>query len=365
MNKKIISNHQLYALTGSTALGGALLVITAVVASSAKQDAWISTLLAPVYGVPTILIYCFLGSRHPGLTLTGILKSVFGKYFGVLISACYVFAFLSTACHIPWYVGSFTGHVMHETPPYILNLILVAACVIGLIYGIEAIGRVSELFIIFIMLMFVISIVFVLPNAKIEYLQPVLENGLLPPLKGSVFISALVTLPVVSMLTVYPANIKDTKKGGRAIIKGYLWASAIVFIAIIVSIMVLGSAVAARSKYPMLLLAREISIGTVLTRLEYAVSVMWIVSQFLVGMVYFYAGIKMLTELLGFEDYKKFVAPMGLIILVMSGVVLPNTIYQGNYVICGWTPLIFTFGLALPLIMLIVYLIKKWVFKKT
>lgn len=54
MDKIKITNHQLFSLTANGAIGGSVIVISALVASVAKQDAWIGALLTPAFGITVI-----------------------------------------------------------------------------------------------------------------------------------------------------------------------------------------------------------------------------------------------------------------------------------------------------------------------
>jgi spore germination protein KB len=359
MSKIKITPHQLFTLVANGELGGSIILITSIVAHIAKQDAWISALVTPVFGLIPVWLYYFLGSRFPEMSLVGINKKIFGKWAGILVSLVYVFMFLLTAAHLPWYIGVYAKEIMHETPLYVLNFAFVAAVVIALLYGLEAIARASEVFFLLIAVIFFISIALVLPQAKLEYMLPVFENGLAPVLKGSFFISCYVTFPGVLFLMIYPQNIIDIAQAKKALFKGYLWTCLLVFVAVLVTILVLGSAIASITTYPTIALAREINVGNVLTRVEYIIPIMWTFSQFIVGVLFFYAGITGLSELLGLKDYKKIVLPFGLIILLYSGVVFPDSIDQSVWVNIGWAPFSFMCGFALPLITAFVYTFRK------
>ena len=360
MQKKIITDHQLYSLTANGAFGGSVMVIASVLAAISKQDAWISALLAPVLGIPVIWIYWFLGNQYPGLTFVDIIKRILGKWLGTIAALSYIFLCLTLAYHLPWYIGDFiTTQAMPETPLYVINLLFVITVVIALLYGIEAIARASELYIRFVLILSVLTTLLVSPNIKFENLQPVLENGLIPVFKGSYVLSCFTVFPNVAIMMIYPANTGNTLKAKKSIFKGFLTAGFITFMTILMSMLVLGSKITASLKYPTYLLAKEISLGIIFTRLEFIVAGTWVVTQFIINVIVFYAGITGLSQLLGLKDYRRIVIPMGLIILVMSVVVFPDDIYQMNWVNLVWLPYVTTHGLILPLLLLLVHLIKK------
>lgn len=364
MSKVKITDKQLLAFTTNSSIGGSVLVIPALIVSIAKQDAWITALITPILGIPVIWIYCFLGSEFPNMTLVGIIKKVFGKWIGFIFSAAYVGLFLEMAAHIPWYVSNFlTMQVMPETPRYVINFLFMAAVILAGLYGIEAIARASEIFMYFVLISFLISMLLILPKVSIENIQPVLENGIIQIVKGSIFIAAFTTFPMIALLMIYPMNAKNIMKAKKSILKGYLQSGAIVFIIIFVSISVLGSAVIEKSRYPTYFLMKEIDVGVIFTRLEFVIAVVWNITELSIGILFFYSGVTGLSELFGLKDYKKIVIPMGIITFLMSGVIYPDSTYESNWIVYAWMPYILTYGLIIPLILISVFLIKKLIFK--
>lgn len=354
-----ISNNQLFSLAACGAIGGTIIVVSSLLASIAKQDAWITALITPACGLGVICLYYYLGKQYPDKTIIGIVKQIFGKWMGIIVSVCYVFFFIQISYHITWHMGDFVCHYYHETPEYIIYGILVVGMVIAVLYGLEAFARASEIFLKIMSFFFFLAIILLLPKIDVTNLLPVLENGILPSLKAAVFMSAFSIFTLQSLLMIFPANSNDLPRAGKAFGKGFLWGSLIVFIATIMSIMVLGSNISARTVFPTFLLFKEIDIAGIFTRLEFVIAIIWIISEFMINLMFFYAAVKALAEFLKLKDYRKIVLPLGLINLVMSGITFPDTIYQVNWNSIVWTPYAATFGLFIPLIMLLVLGLKK------
>jgi len=366
MGKEKITDHQLFSLAANGAIGGSVIIIPSILAGIAKQDAWIATLITAVCGLPVIWIYCFLGSRYPGMTFVGIIKKIFGKWIGFIAAAGYVFLLLTSSYNVPWYFGNFiTTQAMPETPEYIINLLLITTVVIAVLYGVETIARTSELFMYFSSALFLVAMIFALPNARIENLQPVFENGVIPIFKSSVFLSGFMISPLISLMMIYPVNINNVPQAKKSFFKGYLWGAFILFVATLMSILVLGSVITAVYQYPTYTLAKEINVGIIFTRLEFVIAASWFFTEFVIAVLFFYAGVTGFSELLGLKEHKKIVVPLGLIMSIMSTVVFPDAIYQANWVKLVWIPYIATYGFILPVLLLLVFLIKKWVLKQT
>ena len=362
MNKQITS-HQLYALTATISLGGSILVSSAAVSGVAKQDAWIAALIAVCYGVPVMLLYYFLGSKYPGLTLLGIIKKILGKWLGFIVCTAYVLMFVNIAMHLPWYIGSYFGRILHETPVSYINIIFVAGIVIAVLYGIETIARVSEIFITLFVIIIIILVLLLIKDIKPDYLTPVMENGIVPPLKGSVILSSYITFSSINILMIFPRHVGDMPNAKKALVKGFLVSGGISFATILLSVLVLGSSLIARTSYPTLMLASEINIGAFISRMEYILTMIWLCSQFMIGVAFFYSAITSLSEMLGLKNHKKIAGPFGLLVLIMSEVIFSNAIYQSRWVNIVYTPLITTFGVMIPLMLMVVYVIRKKLFR--
>jgi len=364
MEKTKITSHQLFCLTAFNTIGASIIAVTASVTSIAKQDAWITALLSPLLGLLVLRIYSFLGSRHQGMTLIGITKKILGRWVGLFVSGCYVYLFFILSYHLPWYAGDFVGHLMYDTPIPVINFLVEAALVVAALYGIETIARASELFIKFITVLFFLSMILVVPNAKAEYILPILENGVAPVLKSSISLSGVVSLPLILMMMIYPVYIDDSFRVRKALYQGHLWGSLIVFVTIAMTILVLGSSIASKLQYPAFLLAKQINVGTVFSRLEYIIYLVWIVTLFMVTVLSFYAFVTGLAELLGLEDYKKIVIPLGLIAFALSDIAYPDTVNHAAFANFVWPPYVFTFAFLLPVLMVLVFSIKNLVMKR-
>jgi len=357
-----ITNHQFFSLIALYSIGGSIIVISATAAGIANHDAWLSALLLPVYSVPLLWLYWFLGSRHPGMTLIGIVNKILGKWIGLIPSVGVIFFCFLVTGHVINDIGKFIAiEAMPETPEYVIDAVFMIVIVIAVLYGIETIARSSELFLYFVAILFLAAMILVLPNIRIENLQPVLENGIIPVFKGSLVLANISLFPMFLVLMIYPSVFPDIAKARVTLFKGFLFAALLATIAVIVPVLVLGGKMTASFQFPSFYLAKEINVGVIFTRLEFIIALTWIVTQYYAGLIYFYSCVTALSELLGLSDHKRIAVPMGFIISTISDVALPDGIYHLTWHTLAWPPFIMTFAVVLPIVLLIVFFIKKWV----
>jgi spore germination protein KB len=145
-----ITSHQLLALTANYTCGAAILVTSAATTAIAKQDAWISALLASLFGIPIVLLIYFLGKLYPDMTFVEIIVQAFGKRIGLVVACSFILYCLELENQVIWYMGDFINlQVMPETPVAVINLIFVIVIVMAILYGLETIARASEILLYF------------------------------------------------------------------------------------------------------------------------------------------------------------------------------------------------------------------------
>jgi spore germination protein KB len=252
---------------------------------------------------------------------------------------------------------------MPETPPYIINLVFSAAMVVSLLYGIEAIARASELFFYVIIVILTFSMILVIPNIDLNNILPILEKGVIPPLKGTLPLLSFTALPTIILNMIYPSNITNIKTTRKSLFTGYLVGMSITFISVLMCNLVLGPTITASSRFPVYLLTKEINVGMIFTRLEALVVIVWLLTIFNNAVFFFYGGMLGLAQLLQLKNHKSIILPLGLIVTVASGFIYKDVPYEIKWDTEVWPPYILTIGLFLPLLLLLVYYLRKLIFQ--
>lgn len=359
MKKVIISNYQLLILTSVVVVGDTPLILPSLVASAGK-DSWVSVIIAIAAGLPVVWIYTHLAGLYPGKTLVEILQVLFGKWFGSFMALIFVLISLIATTNVIWYLGDFSTTVyMSGKSNYYVNTLFIVGLAIALLYGLEVIARVRELTFVFAFSLFIIAVLFIIPKCKIDNLSPVLENGLVPAVKGIFPIMNNAVFTILFLIMIFPANIKDIKAAKKSIFKGYLFGMSEIFLSIIICVLVMGEKLTASLRYPLFTVSKEINVGMILSRIEALIVFIWLVISFFSALISFYAGTFGLSQVLKLKDYKVIVLPLSLIVAVYSGFIYKNVPYQINFdkTVRTYSSIVFWF--LFPLMLLIISLIRK------
>lgn len=187
-----------------------------------------------------------------------------------------------------------------------------------------------------------------------------LKNGIIPILKGCLYLNSYVAWPLIVFMMFCPINVEDIQKTRKSFFYGYYWASFLNFLCTIMSILILGATITAQTNYPTYLISKEIDVS-VITRVEGIVTFSWMCSEFIKVSVYFYAGLVGFTQILELKDYKKMIIPISIVLLVFSGVVYPDAQYQNMWDSTMWELLIGFIAAVLPITIIIMKKIKDGV----
>jgi hypothetical protein len=198
---------------------------------------------------------------------------------GELIALIFIQFFFTTAYGIPYYIGSFGSAVMPETPIRCRSCFSSWPSPSRLYYGIESVARSTEVF----NKNFHVFIYHVHDSRSAEH-----TAGVSFPDFGGRYsagpqrfglLSAFVSVQNITVLMLYPIASR-TKKGEKSSSKGFLWANGMVVVNLLMAILVLGEGVVANSSFATILLTREVYILPVITRIDYFISAIWVLSEF-------------------------------------------------------------------------------------
>lgn len=365
MKNIVISNNQLTILTSVFVVGASPLIIPNMVASMAGKDSWLSVIIAAVAGLSVVWINTYLAGSYPDKTFVEISEQLMGKWLGGFVALALIIIELLAGTDVIWYVGDFfTTTYMTGASNYTVNVLFIAVLAIALLCGLETIARAREVLFILVFTLFITVAILLIPKCKMENLFPIMENGAIPAVKGIFPILNNAVFPLISLNMIFTINVKNIKAAKKSIFKGYLFGMFEIFIGMIVCILVVGANITADLRYSLFTVTKEIDVGTIFSQIEAFILIVWLVVSFFAAVIYIYAGIFGLSQVLKLKDYKKIVLPVLLIVAVYSGIVYKNVPYQLNWDTLIRTPAAIAFGLVLPFAILVLSLIRRKVGKK-
>lgn len=341
-------------------VGTTILIIPAGLAAEAKQDAWLASILGLLFNAASVFFYRFLAKSFTGMTITQYYDKVYGKWVGKLFTVFFVFFSFVGSSTVLFYLGNFINtQVMPETPIQAINILFIAIVVMGLRLGVDTLARAGEILFPWILMLFLILIVCLLPQLDAQKLLPVMEASPLSIVKGALSLTGTSVLPYIVLYTIYPVHVANADKAGRGMMAGTIAGGIFIVLITLLSVGVLGADISEKQMFPSFSLAKRINIGNFFARVEILIAAIWFITVYFKTVFYFYGCVTGLAHLFRLEDYRALVLPMGMLVVIYSLVVYPNVVYAAHFDRTVWIPYVLTFGLIVPSVTWIVGAIRK------
>lgn len=357
-NKKKINPLQFMFLIILFTMGSAVLFLPSILAGAAKQDAWISAVIGTLFAVVLVLFYNKLYQRCPEKGYIDCVTFVLGKWVGRAVITITLFYFFILATILLWDIGNFlVTQIMDETPLEVIIIIFTLIVIYGVRMGIENLARTAEVFIPWIFLLAFVSILFLLPEIELDNALPLLGGGMKPVLHGS---NSMLVFPYLELLVflMIASNVNQQEKVKKFLILGVVIGGSMLVAVTTYSILVLGAEVTANSLFPVYILGKKISIGGFLERIEVIIAIIWFISIYFKLAITFYFIVNGISQMAKLKDYRTMTFPVGILLVVMTPIMIPSTLYLQGFDIEVFTPLSYIVGLFFPGLVLIVSLIK-------
>ncbi|UOQ45123.1 endospore germination permease [Halobacillus salinarum] len=349
MDNQTISPRQFMFLVMMYTIGSSILIIPTPATAQAKQDAWMSVILSILIGLLLMLFYSKIGSMMKGKTFVQGVIETFGGFFGRILCFFYLSFIYILAALVLRNIGDFmTTQIIPDTPLQFTHILFLLVVIWGAWLGIEAIGRTSEIFVPWIILLFCFLLAAVSPQIKVDNLQPMLGEGLTPVLGASTVVIGTPLLEMIILLMIFP-YVKERKKAIHGWLLGVLLGGGVLVAITLLSILVLGSDLTSINNYPSYVIAEKINIAGFLEGLEIIVAIIWMLTIFFKLTILYYACTVGIAQFLKMENHRPLLFPIGIGIIVLSIIAYPNVAYYETFVKNTWFPYALTHGLVLPL----------------
>lgn len=361
MDKNIkISERQFFVLVLLFTVGTVILHTPSPLAAIAKQDAWLSAVIGTLAGLIIVWFYARVGNLFPSLTLDQAYEKVFGKWAGKLINSAFAFWALTSAAEILFYVGNFfRTYWMPATPLAALNILFCIIVVMAVRLGLETFSRAMEILFIPFLLLITIFMLSIFPQVSIHNIQPVLENGMKPVFRASLFYISVASIPNIVFLMVFPSFVNHHKAAIKSFFIGNLLGNIILICVILLNILVLGHDMTSRNLAPSYELAKKINIGDFFTRIEAIIALLWIITSYIRAIMYFYVCVMITSNIFEIKSSRPIILPLGFLITVLSMIIFPNAQHVSIYNKEIWLYYVSTFGILVPFILLCTAKVRK------
>ncbi|MEK5236014.1 endospore germination permease [Paenibacillus sp. FSL L8-0470] len=359
LEKDQISTAQMIVLGLFTLIGDMALVYPSIMTAGAHEDAWIAGLISIPLGLATLKLMITTANIDPNKTIIELSQQILGKWVGGAVALSYLIFFLIAASTYVREIEDFMCTQVYEaTPGGVIRFMAIFLLVYGLRLGLETLGRAAQIFLPFFTVFLIGLLALLIPDMRIEQIYPIM-NTPFPDLLHTVFFGVFYPFGELCVfLMVYPYAKKQSNTSRDifiALVIGGVGLNLILFL----SLTVLGAYFSEHNFYAAYILAQRINIGNFLQRLEALMATTWIISTYFKTALYFYAFVLGTAQLLKLKSYRPLIFPVAFLLYGLTHLIAKDIIFYVKEVPAYWVDWDFTYSIVFPLMLLIVYHIKK------
>ncbi|AIS53255.1 spore germination protein [Thermoanaerobacter kivui] len=315
-SEKKISTKQLIFLLVTTVLSTADVFLPSYVALAAKQDSWISVLIAFVISVAIFVFYYKLAMLFKENTLFSYVDKIAGKFIGKIIAILYLLFLLhGISLVMRELIEIIANAFMPHTPSIVFYIVLMIAVMYTVSKGFLAIVKLNEMLFPFGMLLLAFVITLSIPKVDMSNFLPILENGIKPPIIGAIPILSF-TLESVIILLIFP-HISEKQKA----LKGSIISHGILAFSLILGVLaigIFGAKTASNFQFTALEMVRNMRISDYIQRFDSLVMALWIMGIYLKIVIFTYLFAKGLAETINSVDYRFILLPLATLLIPLA-----------------------------------------------
>lgn len=202
MEKKVLSSGQVICMLGMFLLASGLITGGAF---NAKQDSWISMILAILLCIPVVLMYSCLSKLCPGQNLYDLFYCYFGRIAGTLLSSLYVVYSIYLGTRVIRISTEFIQVTSFpETPQWFVGIFIAAICVWIMLHGIFLLGRVCAVILPLVLIVISVVILLSIKDMDLNYIRPIFEQDIALIWRGAIVALCYPLAETVLFISILP-----------------------------------------------------------------------------------------------------------------------------------------------------------------
>jgi spore germination protein KB len=356
-----INKYQLFTLFTIVTIGGTTVFF---MSSTAKNDAWLATLLSFIIGTLHLWLCIQLQNLYPDKNLIEIIIDALGMPIGFPLCLLYISLFIYQGSRSFRDYGELViSSFLVNTPLWVINATFMILMCYIIYLGFETLSHISEI-LTPIFVFFILSICFLAflsGLVDLSNLKPFLGEGLAPVIKAA-FPSATIWPFGESSLIflMFWKYLQNKQSIFKVCFFSFIVVTIIIMLSSIIILCTLGLDYASIVIMGLLEVIRNINIAEIITNLDSIGILVLFIGGLFKTIIFLFGAIIAIATLFKIKDYRWIIIPFGIFVTWYS------IIFEENYPYHVWLGLNVThyyihsvFTLTMPILILIIVLLKK------
>lgn len=325
IEKGKISALQMAFLLYVTIIATAVLTVPGITYSYAERDLWMSPIWGSLTGFLLVYIVYRLNKLYPKETPIQFIQHILGRIPGKVVGFYYLFNLLYSGGTVSRQYGDFlVGTFFNQTPLLMVIGSLALASSFAARAGLEVLGRLSEMFVPIFIFLWLLIVLLLVPEFEVKNMFPIMENGMLPSLRGAV--APLSWNTIFFFLSYFLPFLNDREQGVKWGMFSVIAVTVTLVITNFATLFLFGN-ITGSFLYPVMSASRYISYADFFENLDAVVMAIWIGGGFIKMAFTHYLLVLLTAQWLNLSDYKSLALPIGLL-LTLFGIWLPSSIQE-------------------------------------
>ena len=298
---------------------------------------WILILLAGAFSLIGFYFIYSLIQKYPAQNIIQISHQLTGSIIGTVLGII-IFAFflVLTSLMVRQFAESFILAILPRTPISVIMLLFLALLVYAVLLGIETLSRVAWFFGPYLLIALLTILLCSLPHGSLLNLTPLLGPGPWPLIKNSVIHCSI--FAEILLLGLIAPLIRQQDKIFRIGVASMVIATATNLVVTITVIAIFNYQAASRIIFPIFQLARLITYGKFIQRVEAIFVFLWFFTAGIQLGGLFYGAVISFAETFRIKEYRPLVLPIAVIVFCIG--ILPssmtNTVVLNDFILSNY-----------------------------
>lgn len=324
-SKKISIRQAVFIFLTST-FTPTIRLIPAYAAQKAKQAAWLSPLVTLVLMILLVLVWQAFYRKYKDNTLMDIYRDIAGPVAGTAVLVVYLlWLVVLNALYIRYFAMRLVGAIYVNTDIRIFIISMLVVVAYTMRSGLPTLARFNEVVLPFLVLIFCLLFIMMIPNFRMDFLTPISVRSILPVIEASVAPTGIIVY--FSFLFIFGDRINNKESISKIGIKTAFFNTA-VQISILVSIICTFSyRIAQRTQLPYLTAVKQISVFNIFVKVESIVVSVWVLSDFMIICFFIMCILSMLKSFFRLSDTRPLTS-IYVIFLYLLSMIMANNVFE-------------------------------------
>lgn len=303
-----------------------------ILKEDAGVNAWLSALISYIIGFIPLLMVIFISNYKKDLNLHDKINNLFGNKIGFIINIILSLLLVSLAITLLYNINNFIlSQFLYRTPFIVSCTLFMLLIIYTTNKGINVITKMSLLLLVINIALYTINITSLIPNIDLNNFYPILKENTDKILPGSIKISCINYLPLLTILIVPKNKLTVPKQYTKTIIISYIIGAIISFGLIITTFGVLGINLVNAFEYSEYIVLRKVKLLGFLERIENIISLQWIIGTFVYLTIIIYTMSKSIP-LKSIKSHKIINIIIGIILIALTIFIFKDNTIFDNYI---------------------------------